>query len=104
MFQSFSVIEGDSQLSYSQASSCFVPHSGLMRTRNDILDRVSLLLKDSSYVEATYKDSAQKDKRLARLKDVRLSLRAIPLKMHGSSAIKPTDDEPNCQEVDSPYQ
>lgn len=75
-----------------------------MRTRNDILDRVSVLLKDSPYVEATYRDSAKRDTKSTRLKHVRLSLRDVPPKMQGYSALRSTDDESNGPRVDPSYQ
>ena len=76
---------------------------GLMRTRKNILDRVSVLLKNSPYVEATYRNSVRSEMEKTRLKDVRLSLRDIPPKMQGYSPVNSTDDGRNSPRVDSSH-
>jgi hypothetical protein len=66
---------------------------GLLCTRPDILDRVSMLVKDSPYIVATCAGSVQNHLGSIRLKDVQLSLEDINHKANRYSVVRTVDED-----------
>ncbi|KAF2998915.1 hypothetical protein E8E13_005884 [Curvularia kusanoi] len=66
---------------------------GRLQTRPDILERVSILAKDSPNTVATYRGRAQESDTEIRLRDVRLSLRDIESKESSYAAVETDEDD-----------